>query len=663
MEVRILFMILLAMMTVSSFSQLTEGDKNYIKAFILSGQSSKTGLFFESTASTYKAAEVFRVLKEKVPNTSSICKELSYDAKDKTTIDLVELDSLLDCKIDYSNSKIDTDLAGAKTIQEFYEKLRIANLAKKKISYVDAYSVLSSKYLSKNKFSYKAEGKAKSIYATAIGLDCLYIIYGNVKEKIQENIKKDITGILNVLQSSYQEMSDDIAVFSEKRVSMYKLNSAILKSFELINHIVPVPKYEELQRKMLNYFLTFKYEIFSLDNIYYLSTALSLLQKLPIISIEETKFDYLNDKTIDIKFVNSLGKEIKLANSTLTYEVKSQSDKKKQKKSSSYDLDDEAETPKQGKTKKSKELSKATSKVALELSDMIVSPGSYSLTLTLSNKVSKLSLKKTHTVKSISKIKISNIKLSVENSDKTMSEKETQIDYPKRSFRNIKANQDSVLRLKVKLSYGDKQATKPAQLFLRLKHVDLGKVFSAYSNDYNEREDYYSIDFAMDDPVNMESFNGNYELALVVSDASLDQPIVWNFGTMEITFRKPSDPETAENYKNKMKPKMEPTFTQEVSLHKNFGFSMIFCGIIIALIIALFAVLNKSGVNMDNFPRGYTGKLYNVFFILLMLLFAYVLVFFWLKLNILQTLGIFTMLFIPGGITLYKAMKNVKIDI
>ena len=90
---------------------------------------------------------------------------------------------------------------------------------------------------------------------------------------------------------------------------------------------------------------------------------------------------------------------------------------------------------------------------------------------------------------------------------------------------------------------------------------------------------------------------------------------------------------------------------------------MIFCGIIIALIIALFAVLNKSGVNMDNFPRGYTGKLYNVFFILLMLLFAYVLVFFWLKLNILQTLGIFTMLFIPGGITLYKAMKNVKIDI
>ena len=148
MEVRILFMLLLAMMTVSSFSQLTEGDKNYIKAFILSGQSSKTGLFFESTASTYKAAEVFRVLKEKVPNTSSICKELSYDAKDKTTIDLVELDSLLDCKIDYSNSKIDTDLAGAKTIQEFYEKLRIANLAKKKISYVDAYSVLSSKYLS-----------------------------------------------------------------------------------------------------------------------------------------------------------------------------------------------------------------------------------------------------------------------------------------------------------------------------------------------------------------------------------------------------------------------------------------------------------------------------------------------------------------------------------
>ena len=50
-------------------------------------------------------------------------------------------------------------------------------------------------------------------------------------------------------------------------------------------------------------------------------------------------------------------------------------------------------------------------------------------------------------------------------------------------------------------------------------------------------------------------------------------------------------------------------------------------------------------------------------FIILVLVIAYILVLFWMKLNILQTFGIFVVMFIPGVSIVYQAMKNLNIEI
>ena len=108
---------------------------------------------------------------------------------------------------------------------------------------------------------------------------------------------------------------------------------------------------------------------------------------------------------------------------------------------------------------------------------------------------------------------------------------------------------------------------------------------------------------------------------------------------------------------------MEPTFNPEQSLNKNYLFSMIFCGCILFVCFGLLVTLKTVGVNVNNFPQGHLAKLYSVGFVVLLSLYVYIIALFWVKLNILQTLGIFAVVFIPGAFIVYKAMKNLKIEI
>lgn len=74
----------------------------------------------------------------------------------------------------------------------------------------------------------------------------------------------------------------------------------------------------------------------------------------------------------------------------------------------------------------------------------------------------------------------------------------------------------------------------------------------------------------MSDPNVMDAYDGTYELTLILSDVTMENPVIWNFGKIEVTFRKPLDPSNlSSNYKNIQKPKMEPFFEVEQSTSKN----------------------------------------------------------------------------------------------
>lgn len=68
----------------------------------------------------------------------------------------------------------------------------------------------------------------------------------------------------------------------------------------------------------------------------------------------------------------------------------------------------------------------------------------------------------------------------------------------------------------------------------------------------------------------MEAYDGLYELTLIVSDVTMENPMIWNFGKVEVKFRKPLDPSNlSSSYKNPQKPKMETIIEQGESPNKN----------------------------------------------------------------------------------------------
>lgn len=105
----------------------------------------------------------------------------------------------------------------------------------------------------------------------------------------------------------------------------------------------------------------------------------------------------------------------------------------------------------------------------------------------------------------MAKIKLNHLKMAVTNTQEKSDEKEITVEYPKRTFKNIKATQNSIIKLKVKLSYGDNQVSKIEQMFLRLRHTEIGKSYSGYVSDYKAADDYFYINFDISDPVNKYS--------------------------------------------------------------------------------------------------------------------------------------------------------------
>jgi len=297
---------------------------------------------------------------------------------------------------------------------------------------------------------------------------------------------------------------------------------------------------------------------------------------------------------------------------------------------------------------------------------MIQGPGYFTLSIIMNNKNYGLREHKLKTIRSYSEVKIDSVDFEIIDKIKDQNNQHLPIiKNPEKFSKILKANQDCSLIARVKVSFpGSKKPTLMEQVFLKLNNAELKKSYSAYASKFDSEKNEYFIGFELDDPVNMESYNGLYDLSIVMSDPTIKNVLTWEFGQIRISFTKPSDPlDEQRALKNKLQPKMEPTFTPEVKREKNLVVASIFSIFILILTVLLFVVLIKSESNVNNFPKDSFGFLMNVLFIGVLGIVAYVLFLFWTKLNILQTMFFFVIFFIPASFIVYKALKNHKIEI
>jgi hypothetical protein len=204
-----------------------------------------------------------------------------------------------------------------------------------------------------------------------------------------------------------------------------------------------------------------------------------------------------------LRILNGFGQDINEYVSTFSYKLK---ESREEVRKNEYDLDDES-NPTESENSNTVTLNNSAV-ISLDLSNLIKGPGKFNLITKVSfNKGDKtFEQNLIFALNSISKVKLNHLKMAVTNTQDKNDEKEITVEYPKRTFKNMKAIQNSVIKLKVKLNYGDNQVSKVEQFFLRLRHTELGKTYSAYVYEYKSTDDYYYINFDMSDPVKILFF-------------------------------------------------------------------------------------------------------------------------------------------------------------
>ena len=674
MSTKIYFVLsFLSLLFVFTNAQLTLQDKNMIENFIYQSQSKTTGLFFEEKDAlkhTKEAISVLNILGIQVKYNKEICKKLSEN--DKIDIESLKIDRLLNCKINFKSYK--PDFTKQKLVDLYHEGqlMNLLNISK----WDELFKKTKNFMISENgKFSlYKIkEGKKKSILATALGIELMVLIAQNdeeLKTEVMPFLKKSVDSLIQ----GNAVLNDDMIVYLEKGIPNYKLNFHVINALKLAKKVgAEIPSFSNHLYHLLNYFNTFKYEMISnIDNTFYLINIYKLLEKVPLMLIHKESFNYLNDKNIKIQFENIFGDKIYIKDSTLNIKLSENEEKnpklsdKGAKKKSSYDLEDDDDNKSNiGETKKDIKITEKKNEVEFDLSKMIKGPGYFTLSINMKNKDYNLNEHIEKNIRSYSEVKIESVDFEIR--DKIHEENNQRfptLNNPNKITQNMKANQDCSLIARVKISSQGKKPTIMEQVFLRLRNKELNKSYNAYASKFDPDTNQYFIGFELDDPVNMESYNGAYEIYIVMSDPTIQNIITWEFGEIMISFTKPTDPlEEQKALKNKMQPKMEPTFSPEVKREKNMTIATVFSGIICILTILLIVVLVKSDSNIRNFPRSSFASLMNMLFVCILFIIAYILFLFWTKYNILQIMFCFVVICLPVSFIVYKALKNHQIEI
>jgi len=674
MSTKIYFVLsFLSLLFVFTNAQLTLQDKNMIENFIYQSQSKTTGLFFEEKDAlkhTKEAISVLNILGIQVKYNKEICKKLSEN--DKIDIESLKIDRLLNCKINFKSYK--PDFTKQKLVDLYHEGqlMNLLNISK----WDELFKKTKNFMISENgKFSlYKIkEGKKKSILATALGIELMVLIAQNdeeLKTEVMPFLKKSVDSLIQ----GNAVLNDDMIVYLEKGIPNYKLNFHVINALKLAKKVgAEIPSLSNHLYHLLNYFNTFKYEMISnIDNTFYLINIYKLLEKVPLMLIHKESFNYLNEKNIKIQFENIFGDKIYIKDSTLNIKLSENEEKnpklsdKGAKKKSSYDLEDDDDNKSNiGETKKDIKITEKKDEVEFDLSKMIKGPGYFTLSINMKNKHYNLNEHIEKNIRSYSEVKIESVDFEIR--DKIHEENNQRfptLNNPNKITQNMKANQDCSLIARVKISSQGKKPTIMEQVFLRLRNKELNKSYNAYASKFDPDTNQYFIGFELDDPVNMESYNGAYEIYIVMSDPTIQNIITWEFGEIMISFTKPTDPlEEQKALKNKMQPKMEPTFSPEVKREKNMTIATVFSGIICILTILLIVVLVKSDSNIRNFPRSSFASLMNMLFVCILFVIAYILFLFWTKYNILQIMFCFVVICLPVSFIVYKALKNHQIEI
>nr|CAG4640807.1 EOG090X04WQ [Eulimnadia texana] len=239
-------------------------------------------------------------------------------------------------------------------------------------------------------------------------------------------------------------------------------------------------------------------------------------------------------------------------------------------------------------------------------------------------------------VKVLTRIAVEDAEIGTADADQSTAAKLRKVAFPNAFDEVLEADSHQKLLLKFALrDVNSKELATVHQAFVRLTHIESQQeIFFVAEPDLN---DLYKFDLDLSAKAKEFQFlSGAYQMDLIVGDAVIENPFVWNVAKIQLTFSqvatKTQEKKAAEMYKPK--PEIKHMF-REPEKRPPTIVSNAFTLLVILPFVLFLALLVKLGANISNFPFslsavGFHGTLGAILLLYLC---------FWVKLNMFQTLN------------------------
>uniref|UniRef100_A0A3Q2C847 Dolichyl-diphosphooligosaccharide--protein glycosyltransferase subunit 2 n=1 Tax=Cyprinodon variegatus TaxID=28743 RepID=A0A3Q2C847_CYPVA len=261
-------------------------------------------------------------------------------------------------------------------------------------------------------------------------------------------------------------------------------------------------------------------------------------------------------------------------------------------------------------------------------------------------------------VKVSTEVAVTNMDLSVVDKDQSIGTKTTRVQYPSKAKSPFTADSHQNFAMSFQLvDVNNEQELTPHQTFVRLHNQKTGQevVFVAEPDSKNLYK--FELDTA-ERKSEFDTMSGTYSLYLIVGDATLENPVLWNVADVVLKFADEEAPVAAQPKTLYVpKPEIQHLF-REPEKKPPTVVSNTFTALVMSPLLLLLILWFKLGANISNFSFSPSTILFHLgHAALLGLMYVY-----WTNLNMFQTLKY---LAIIGGVTFLAgnrmlAQKAVK---
>ncbi|XP_043946153.1 dolichyl-diphosphooligosaccharide--protein glycosyltransferase subunit 2 isoform X2 [Protopterus annectens] len=262
-------------------------------------------------------------------------------------------------------------------------------------------------------------------------------------------------------------------------------------------------------------------------------------------------------------------------------------------------------------------------------------------------------------VKVSTEASVNNVDLSVVDKDQSIAPKTTRVNFPSKAKGTFTADSHQNFALFFQLVDVNTGAQlTPHQTFVRLHNQKTGQevIFVAEPDSKNVYK--FELD-AAERKTEFDSASGVYSLHLIIGDATLENPVLWNVADVVMKFPEEDAPAPVQS-KNLFVPKLEINHLfREPEKRPPTVVSNTFTALVVAPLLLLLILWIKLGANISNFSFSPSAVVFHVgHAAMLGLMYVY-----WTHLNMFQTLKYLTILgsitFLTGNRMLaHKAVKR-----